>query len=207
MTSTSEEVVGSVTGITNTGAIDGLGEIAFDPRKLALGQNFVDLVGVKRETLRVPIQRPPDQAFFVAHPEPAFRIAVPVIVLKEEREHYIVDKTLLEDLRGEWLPKMLVACQTRQGGVYFWPIRLAGADGKLDTWNTSALQIASRCAGRWIRVTANRELGAYDVIEPISPFPDPVWTASADELLKKAFHGRVIDSLQHPVVKHLRGLS
>ena len=181
-------------------------EDKFDPRRLTLNQSFVDMVGVKKETLRVPLMRPPPQAFFFPHPDPAWRIQVAALEIKGEGETYIVSPAMLDELIGEWVGKTLVACQTRQGGLYLWPIRLPGADGRIDSWNESALHIVSNYGGRWIRVMANREIGAYDVVQPISPFPAPAWLGTPDELLRKAFRDRVIDSVDHPVVRRLRGL-
>jgi hypothetical protein len=180
---------------------------AFDPRKLALGQDFASMVGVRRETLRVPISRPPNQAFFMTHPDPAWRIQVAAIEVKETKEVYIVAPSMTDELNGEWVPKILVPCVTRQGGVYLWPIRLPGEDGKLDSWNESAMRIASEYAGKWVRVVPNRELGAYDVVTPISVFPSPEWPESADDLLKKAFRDRVIECAKHPVIRQLRGMA
>ena len=174
---------------------------------MALSQNFAAMVGVKKEQSRVAIQRAPDQSFFFPHPDPQRRIEVAALVLKEDRETYVVVPSLCDELQGEWVAKILVPCQTRQGGFYLWPIRLPGADGRIDTWNESALQIADKYAGQWIRVTANRELGAYDVLRPISPFPPPEWPDSMDDLLKMAFAGRIIDRLDHPVIRRLRGVA
>lgn len=190
----------------NNGQMAAVGQ-EFDPRALALSQNFAALVGVKKELSRVAIQRPPDQSFFCPHSDPCRRIEVAALVVKEDRETYVVVPALCDELQGEWAAKILVPCQTRQGGFYFWPIRLPGADGRIDTWNESALQIADKYAGQWVRVTANKELGAYDVIRPITPFPPPDWPEPMDDLLAKAFSGRIIDRLDHPVVKRLRGVA
>ena len=190
---------------SNNGSMGGAQE--FDPRALALNQNFAAMVGVKKELSRVAIQRPPNQAFFLPNPNPDYRIQVAALVLNEDHETYVVDHALLDELQGEWVPKLLVACQTRQGGMYLWPIKLPGPDGRIDTWNESALQIVNDYGGQWVRVTANKELGAYDVARPISPFPMPEWPESADALLRKAFRGRIIDRLDHPIIKQLRGVA
>ena len=181
-------------------------EADFDPRSLTLSQNFVAMVGVKKETMRVAISKPPPQLFFATHADPSWRIQIAALELKEDRETFVVAPGLVEELSGEWAPKVLVPCQTRQGGFYLWPIRLPGTDGRIDSWNESAHQIVADFAGQWIRLHSNREAGAYDVVTPVSPFPPPVWPESAEGLLKKAFRDRVIESLDHPVVKRLRGL-
>ncbi len=190
----------------NNGQMAAVGQ-EFDPRALALSQDFAGMVGVKKEQSRVAIQKPPTQSFFYPHPDPLRRIEVAALVLKEDRETYVVVPSLCDELNGEWVAKVLVPCQTRQGGFYLWPIRRPGTDGRIDTWNESALEIADTYAGQWIRIMPNKELGAYDVIRPITQFPPPEWPESMDDLLKKAFHGRIIDRLDHPVVRQLRGIA
>jgi hypothetical protein len=199
--------VNSTAGSVTTGGSVGAVEEAFDPRKLTLNQNFTELVGVNKETLRVPIQRPPAQAFFVPHPDPAWQIQIAALELKEDREVYVVAPALIEELAGEWVAKVLVPCITRQGGLYLWPIRLPGEDGRIDSWNESALRIAKEFGGKWVRLHPNRELGSYDLITPISEFPAPKWPENPEELLRKGFRDRVIDRLDHPVIKRLRGVA
>ena len=59
---------------------------------------------------------------------------------------------------------------------------------------------------RWVRLTANMSLGAYEIFEAAGNIPQPVWPElSFPELLKIAFRDRLIDRLDHPVVLHLRG--
>lgn len=182
-------------------------EEQFDPRKMTLNQDFIQMVGVKKEILRVPIQRPPKQAFFMPHPSPDWRIQVAALKTDEDNETYVVDPTMVDELHGEWVAKILVTCQTRQGGMYLWPVKLPGPDGRHDSWNESALRIVNEYAGRWIRVVPNMELSAYDVLEPITPLEPPEWTGTPDELLCKAFRDRVIDRVDHPVIKALRGIA
>jgi hypothetical protein len=192
--------------VTTGGSVDAV-EGTFDPRKMTLSQDYTSMVGVNKEASRVPIQRPPAQAFFVPHPDPAWQIQIAALELKEEREVYVVAPSLIEELTGEWVAKVLVPCVTRQGGLYLWPIRLPGEDGRIDSWNESALRIAREYAGRWVRLHPNRELGAYDVITPISVFDPPKWPENPDELLRKGFRDRVIDKVDHPVIKRLRGVA
>jgi hypothetical protein len=52
------------------------------------------------------------------------------------------------------------------------------------------------------------DLGAYEMFVAGSTISDPIWPdLSFPELLRIAFKDRYIDSLDHPVVKRLRGLT
>jgi hypothetical protein len=61
---------------------------------------------------------------------------------------------------------------------------------------------------RWVRVKANTSLGAYEIFEAASTLLDPVWPElTFNELVRIAFRGKLVDSLEHPVIKRLRGLA
>ena len=60
--------------------------------------------------------------------------------------------------------------------------------------------------GKWVRVAANMSLGAYEVYEASANLPDPEWPdKSFAELLQVAFRDKHIATLDHPVLKRLRG--
>jgi hypothetical protein len=53
------------------------------------------------------------------------------------------------------------------------------------------------------------DLGAYEVFEAMSKIPDPEWSESDTDfnsLLVIAFRGRIIDSMEHPIVNSLLGV-
>lgn len=49
-------------------------------------------------------------------------------------------------------------------------------------------------------------LGAYEIYQATGDFPEPTWPeATFQEILEIAFKGKFIRSMDHPVVKRLRG--
>lgn len=188
---------------TPSTSVGGLGNI--DLAALALPQDFAAMATVKSAVVSVPIRRPGKQIWFSPHPDPDARVCVAVIEDEQDREAYVVAGSLRDQLDGEWVGKVLVPCITKQGGYLLWPIRLPDQDGKLDDWNTSALAIADRFGGRWLRLRSNRELGHYDAVEPVSVMPAPEWPADIDGIVRLALKGRVIESMDHPLLKKLRG--
>ena len=94
----------------------------------------------------------------------------------------------------------------RNGTPFLWPVRLPGPDGKLDSWNTSAADAVVLAQSSWVRVAANMDLGAYELYEAPGIDAEPKWPAEPmAELLTVAFRGKMIDSMDHPVLKRLRG--
>jgi hypothetical protein len=174
--------------------------------ELRLSQDFGADLGVKKVFTTVPVRKPSRQEFVRVHPDEAYSIQTPVLDLKEERETYIVAKELWPEVHGELVPKILLTTISRQGALSIWPIRLPGADGRQDAWNQSALYAANLARDRWIRISANMSLGAYDVFEATGDIPEPEWPAlSFEQILAIAFGNRYITDFDHVVLKRLRG--
>lgn len=180
----------------------------FDPASLRLSQDFAASVGVKKALLTVPVRKPAKEWFVQVHPEESYRLLTTVLELKEDREIHLVSATLRDELATEptFGVRMLFTAQTRQGVLFVWPVRLPGTDGKIDEWNRSLLEAATMAAGKWVRVAANMHLGAYEVTEALGDLPPPTWPdVSMADILRIAFKGRMIESLDHPVLRRLRG--
>jgi hypothetical protein len=114
---------------------------------------------------------------------------------------------MTEALLGEWFPATIYTAINRQGVVFLWPVRLPGQTGKTMDWHRTAHEAANHATNCWIRVMANKSLGAYGTIEGPKTIPAPEWPdlLPFKELLRIAFRDRLVDSLSHPVVKHLQG--
>ena len=177
-----------------------------DLSRLRLSQNFAAAIGVKKALLTVPVRKPTRQEFVRVHPDPTYHVQVALIELRDEGEVYVVEQDICAELPGEVVPKVLFTAMTRQKVVFLWPIRLPGEDGRLDPWNRSALDAADLATRQWVKVVSDRALGAYGVFEATGNLPDPEWPeVSFEELVRVAFKGRVISSLDHPVLRRLRG--
>jgi hypothetical protein len=186
----------------NTSPID-----PFDPARFRLGQDF-GADGVKKLLTMIPVERPGGHDFFRVHPDPAFRLDVPVIELKEDREVYLVASEMLAGLRGSVKAKTLFTTISRQGVLRLWPVALPEADGRRNEWVRSALDGADHAMKRWIRLNSNRALGTYEIFEAQGRLTEPEWPdLTFREMLKVAFRDRIIDTPDHPVVQRLRGLA
>src|SRR5437764_377379 len=149
----------------------------FDPASLRLSQDFTASLGVKKALLTVPVRKP-DKAWFVrTHPDPSYRLETAVIELKEDRETYLVAPDLWPELAAQttFSPRALFTAVNRQGVAFLWPVKLPGADGRVDEWSRSALEAADLAAKGWVRVQANMSLGAYEVFQATGNLPEPEW--------------------------------
>jgi len=178
-----------------------------DLSQFRLSQDFSTKLGVKKAWLTIPVKKPAKEWWVQTHPDAAYRIETAVLELKEDRETYLVAPALWPALSTEstFSPRALFTAINTQGVVFIWPVRLPGADGKLDDWSRSALEAATMSQGRWCRVQSNMSLGAYELTTSELD-KAPVWPEMLfEDLLRIAFKGKFIDSLEHPVLKKLRG--
>lgn len=180
----------------------------FDPAALRLSQDFGANLGIKKALLTVPVRKPGNEWWVRVHPAAEYQLQTAVLDLKEDNEVYLVDRSLWPELASEptFSPRALFTAMTRQGVLFLWPVRLPRADGRIDAWSESALEAATMAQSIWCRVAANMQLGAYEVNQASCPDPAPSWPAMPfKELLRVAFKGRFVDTLNHPALRKLRG--
>ena len=175
---------------------------------LRMDPTMTDSLAVTKALVTIPVRKPSKETFVRTHPDADnYAIDTMVLELKEDSEIFLVTPALRESLATESTVhiKRLWLAYTRQGDHFIWPVRLPGADGKLDTWNESALEAQKLGTEKWVRVTANRHLGAYN-IDVAKLDQQPEWSERPyNELLAIAFKGKVIDTWDHPVLRRLRG--
>lgn len=180
----------------------------FDLAKLRLDQNFTETAGVKKLLTTVPVRRPHKQHLVRVHPSSDYRLAAAIIELDEDRETYLVQSRVANEVPFLVTPVVIYTAITRAGVVFLWPVKLPTSDGRIIEWHRSAQEAAERAITHWIFMRSNRNLGAYEITEAAATIPDPEWpTASLQELLRIGFREKVVDTLGHPVLKRLRGES
>jgi hypothetical protein len=178
----------------------------FDPASLRLGQDFAATVGVRKVLTTVPCRKPGRQEFVRVRAGEDWRIETGLFEDKINRDIYLVERSLWSELMADVYPACLFVTVTRQGNVFLWPCKLPGTDGRSNAWNESALAAARIAETRWTRMSANMTGGMYDVVEAVDNLTDPEWPdLSFRELLKLCFKDRFIQSLDHPVLRALRG--
>jgi hypothetical protein len=178
----------------------------FDPENLRLSQSFVETAGVKKLRLTIPVRKPSAQDFVRVHPDPLYRENFPMIELKDEREEYIVTASLVPELTGEFVTKTLFTAINRQGTLFFWPVRLPAPDGKMLEWWRSAREATELAMHDWVRVKPNMNMGAYDVFKAETASAEPEWPQEDFwTLIRIAFRDHLITTIDHPVIKRLRG--
>jgi hypothetical protein len=182
----------------------------FDPVALRLSGDFAATIGVKKALLAVPVRKPEKSWWVRVHPEPAYRLQTAVIELKEDRgsETYLVAPALRSQLVTEptFRLKLLATAVNRQGTLFLWEVNLPRPDGRADEWGRTALDGVNLATQGWVRIAANMQAGFYDVFQASGELAEPEWPeVPFRDLLRVAFRDRLIDTLDHPVLRRLRG--
>ena len=178
----------------------------FDPASLRLDANYAAGLGVKKMLTTVPVRKPGKQEWFRVRPGEEWRIQTACYEDEELRETYLVDRSLWTELAGLIHPALILTCVSRSGDLFLWRCKLPGPDGRPNHWTDSALAIAREAETDWRRMAANMVAGYYDGFQPTAALPDPEWPdRTFTEILRTAFKGRLIDSLDHPLLRKLRG--
>jgi hypothetical protein len=177
----------------------------FDPKQLRQVGIAID-VGKPSPSVRP--RRPHKSWFIRVHPSPDYRFAMKIIELEDDTEKYWVHPDVLPHLEGDTtlVPRLLVLAVNAQGVFFIWPVPLPGEDGNIRGNVRSALEAVDKATAGWVRVQWNQGTKEYDSTPAKGNLPEPEWLdATFRDLLAIAFRRRLIDSLDHPVLRRLRG--
>ena len=173
---------------------------------LRLAQNFGESLGVKKVLSTVQVCKPGKDRFFRAHKSPDMVFPAMLLENKATSEVYLVSAQIAGVLGNLVRPVELHAAIDRQGNPFLIPVPLPDSSGNRNRWHQSLDEAVVRSQETWIRITANKTIGGYDIFEASAKLPEPIWpTESMDSLLEVAFRGRVLDDPNHPVVIDLLG--
>lgn len=178
----------------------------FDPASLRLGASATAGIGVKRVLNNIPCSKPNKQEFVRVHPDESYRLETAILRDEVQREDYLVASALWRNLAAEIKPVRLAAAITRHGNVFLWPAILPAPDGRSNRWHESMLEAQSHATRYWVRVQADMSIGEYSLFEATGNFPEPEWPdLTFKQMLKLAFRTRMIDSMDHAILRSLRG--
>lgn len=86
------------------------------------------------------------------------------------------------------------------------PFAVPDETGRLHTWALSAEEIWDASLTQWVRMSSSMPLGRYTYQVARGDLGEPEWpTQSFAELMEMAFRGLIIESLDHIVLRRLRG--
>jgi hypothetical protein len=169
---------------------------------LRLQPNYGATLGVKKLLTTVQVGKPRKTHFFRAHQSQDMTFAAMILENKKTQETYLVDQAMAQVISDLVHPTLLIAAIDRQNNVFLIPVPLPGEDGNRNPWHESLAQAVEFSKQHWIRIAANMQLGAYTVFQALGELSEPDWPSTTmDTLLEVAFRGKIITSLEHPVIQ------
>ena len=174
---------------------------------VSLGDSFDTTIRTTKKSAGIPVAKPKPGIYFRTLPGEEYTFNALSIKEDDTGDIYILSRELADHMADEYLvrPRQFTLCVTSQGGLIVWPVSLP-VDGQLDEYNKSALLIVEKAKEAWVRVVANRSVGSYEIYIAEGELGEPVVPSmSMEEIVATAFKDRVIDTVDHPVLKRLRG--
>ena len=179
---------------------------SFSLEQLKLSQSFSENLKVKKIINNIPCKKPNRHEFVRVHPDTEMHIETATLEFKEDRQIYLVNPKLWNSLSSEIKPQAIFTVINRQGELSLWPVNLPGEDGSTNPWNQSAIDAVEAAKTKWIRVIPNMSSGSYDIFIAEGNIPEPEWPVmSFSKIMEISFKGKYIETLDHPVLKALRG--
>ncbi len=173
---------------------------------LRLSANYGATLGVKKLLTRVPVGKPKKSNFFRVHASEEMAFQGMLLEQKEANESYLVVPNIAKEISELVTAVQLYAAIDRLNNVSLIPVPLPGEDGNRNPWHESLAQAVEMSKSNWIRITANMSLGGYDVFAAQASLSEPEWPEyDIEAFIEVAFRGKIISSLEHPIVQSLLG--
>ncbi len=178
-------------------------ETQFELKNIELPQDYKEQIS-KVVTTRIPIRKPNKQWYFRAHRDNY--VECMILEVDDRNETYFVVGHLIPQLQDECKHVKLHQCITKNGTLFFWPVPIQDPNGRINSWNQSARDAVEVSMETWIRMVSNQESQSYLRHEALAAWDEPDWPEmDLEQIMEKVTHDRLIKSLDHPILKELRG--
>jgi len=171
-------------------------------KSLRLQPNYGSSLGVKKLLTTVQVLRPKKPQFFRTHKSEDMVFPAMILENKDAQETYVVLPEVAQVISELVRPAMLHAAIDRQNNVFLIPVPLPGDSGVRHPTHESLAQAVEYAKLKWIRITYNKHTSGYDVYEAEAILPEPEWPpGDIDTFVEVAFRGKIIKSIDHPVIQ------
>ena len=177
-------------------------------RALRITPSQLDLLSVTKVVTHIAITKPSNTTFFRVHRDPDWTFDAITYDDKGGQEVYVVSPEVVSVFGKTARSVRLYLAIDKSSNLFLTPLPLPDSDGKWNSWHQSKSVALKLAQEKWIRLQSNQKTSSYDVMVAKGDLPEPEWPAySFDEVLEKAFEGRVIEDEHHPVVRSLLGFN
>jgi len=180
----------------------------FDFESVKLPPTFTAGTMVEKLITTIPVRKPNLNEFFRVRDEPEWTFSMYLLDLNEGEEgKYIVAHELISKVMdiGRLRPVMIHTLITHPNKVFLLSdIPLPDQDGKDNGYHRTRREAYAIGTKKWVKIRASTALGGYDIFRAKGELPEPVWPKEPKTMrdaLKIAFKDKIIDSMDHPVLK------
>ena len=181
-----------------------------DLNALKLSIDAAGISGASEVLSVVEVRKPKKEEFFRVRSDSSYSFTTVIYEnqVSFKREYYFVAPAMIPALRKltELSVATLVPFYTQHKVLGIFPVKMPTDTSPRSPWHDSSLNAVNRAKSKWVRMQADPYLGAYRLYEAIDDLGEPEWPDTPfNELLDVAFRGRVITSVDHPVLNKLEG--
>jgi hypothetical protein len=187
-------------------------EVLDDIASLTVSSDNSVLTGTREILTKVFVRKPKKDEYFRTHPT-AYK--GPYIIYEEksqmETEIYLVAPNVwgpcgLDILAGHTKRVTLRVTMARSGLLFLHPVVEPDPLRKANEYNETSREIALGAVHQWVRMQADTKLGHYRMWVAEGDLGEPKWPAfDINEMINKAFKGKVIADPKHEIIEALRG--
>jgi len=173
---------------------------------LRLPASELEGIATKLVRTKITVDKPPKDQFFMVKEGPDYWFPFGLLQAERTSTYYLVAPGeartwMLEEGIKSFFDCILCLAVTRHGEPRVWPLKQTD-----NPWHATAREIAELAKKEWVKLISDQTAGYYLAGTPSNQLKEPTWPEeSFGEILEKAFAGRIIDSLNHEVIKELRG--
>jgi hypothetical protein len=189
-----------------------IGDIFDNLENIRSSQDAIKRASAKKKILAVSVKTPGNQEWIRVHPE--YKLPIWIFQHRDEKEKttYYVTPDVAAQLEGTTIKGLshaaVVLAINKMGSVFLWPLKSPTGSARIDAWYESAIDAAKLAELNWVRVVADMTAGSYYALEATASWAEPEWPVETfNQLLRLAFKRSMIDSMDHPVITELSGLS
>lgn len=155
----------------------------------------------------IPLSKPPQNTFYTHKPGCTAEFAGLIDRVMGDKfledDFYLVSPKI-QELIADSLRLWAINLSVDENDTYYLDIsKLPSLNGYTNAYNETKAEIDAAADGKWVSYKTDRQKGVYVLTNVNSDKPLPTEWPDFDEELEKAFEGRIIDSLDHPLLKKL----
>jgi hypothetical protein len=165
-------------------------------------------LSLKKIIIQVPVRKPNKQKFFRVKTEAEFSTIVYVLEIKEDGDYFLVSPNIVPYIIQEVKKVRLNLAYYLDGNPFLIPVPLPDDNGKINSWHSSLDLVVKMAKENWVRAIPDKSINGYTLMQASGDMICSNELPSDKKLIDYiaiAFRGKIIDTLDHPVIKTLLG--